>query len=1582
MKKKKWFRRIVALVCVMVQICCCTFTTTAVAEPEYDVAIFVGGEGASDSNDGSSTTASVATMNRAYELISQSEVATNAEKNAVIVVVGEVLASENGQNFNLPADGKATYSHAGTITVTSVYDGTDYRTSGAVLKGVELGANGKEYPYIQLGGPTVWENLKFVGTSKKTVVYAGDQFTIGEGFETELPNHTESFVVCPGWCRVTENTTANITINSGTIGTILATPWGWSHGVVTGTVNINLGGTAVVNQMYGEWGRAKAYTIENINVTVGGNAKLTTQHLGGGGTIQITNSTLTLSENGQIGARYTDGIQVTNQYLVLSNVQKNNVTLPDSTWNRLTVTGNSEITLAEKLDASVALVVDAGSTVTLAEDDNHAYSGEGTVIYPNEPPATEYDKVIFVGGEGASDSNDGSTVETSVATMNKAYELVGSSAVGSDATKNALIVIVGEVLISENGQNFNLPTSGKATYSHLGTVTVTSVYNRTDYRTSGAVLKGVELGADSKEYPYVQLGGPTVWENLKFEGTNQKTIVTAGEQFTIGEGFETVLPHNTQSLAICPGWIRVTEAATANITINSGTIGTILATPWGWSHGIVTDTVNINLGGTTVVNQMYGEWGRAKAYTIENINVSIGGNARLKSQHLGGGGTIQITNSTLTLSENGQIDARSTDGIQVTNQYLVLSNIQNDNVTLPDSTWNRLTVTGNSEITLAEKLDTTVALVVDAGSTLTLAKDDLHEYTGDGTVIYNHVHIWEQDPNHTSTEGDCYTQGNQYMICFCGETQEMQGYNHSFIDGVCSVCQGRADVVFVSDGGTGDGYNNRTAVGTLEDAYKLLLERTSIATDAAATAQIVVCGATTVAQSFNTDGAIQHEGTVIYTSEGYAEASLSFAAGSGQSILLPGPTKMENLTIGGAVTIYVPESLEMTENVKMADTADTAISIRGGSCAEASDKDVSIILNGGTYDFVAPSNEQYETTGNYDIQVGGNAVINSLVSGETAITISTPNRPSASVTVSGNCIIKELYLAGDTANTLSVVVQIRGGKIEKILEGREGKIGTVQKVQLDVSHIAYKPSSIQTSNQNVVTGNVYTFVGCDMDGDYQTDITECRMLRAAFVGDGAISVDFDCNGDGVVDSRDLVHMKKLAATVLVDYDPLGTILENIPGYNHGGTYVQTYATGAEGHYEGTEFASGVDIDDPMGGGQMLVYQDITSAGPYNAYQATLQESGYRLYANNKLDNNFFATYVNDDTEVTLSYLDNEDQLNILVEPLRTLPGLPEENVYTNRNVENKIAMLTCGQVNGRYNGMCIIYQLCDGSFMIWDSGFGYMYEPGGQLNPNGAYDKTWQNQAKEIYATLEMMTEESGTEDITIAAWFFTHPHNDHIGGIVPFADLYADKVTVEKIIYNWPNHETLQDYINRGKDKSTHVIAKLDETFAKFEGAKLYDCHPGQTFYIRDAKIDILMNWELQTEQSSEYVSCDEGNSSSVVGAVEIAGLRIMMTGDCAVTETDMMNRLYSAEFLKSDGNQVAHHGLNYWYANTFNDKIDADFVLYTSDDWSYYSENFINNPPTYAYNMNRVNTMISLPDYSKSETWKCQYHSFDFNG
>ena len=176
-----------------------------------------------------------------------------------------------------------------------------------------------------------------------------------------------------------------------------------------------------------------------------------------------------------------------------------------------------------------------------------------------------------------------------------------------------------------------------------------------------------------------------------------------------------------------------------------------------------------------------------------------------------------------------------------------------------------------------------------------------------------------------------------YTCSDCGLTKEetLPLAEHALSDGVCGVCGGRSDTIYVMDGGTGDGYTPSSAAGNLEEAYQSLVDRAGLADAADSLGTVVICGKTTVDTQWNYTGSIAHAGTVVFTSacsgvdyRGGGAALLLCAAGKGDlggdehRFVLGGPAIFRDITIdrGGSdvhLTIYAPVSLVVEESVQM-----------------------------------------------------------------------------------------------------------------------------------------------------------------------------------------------------------------------------------------------------------------------------------------------------------------------------------------------------------------------------------------------------------------------------------------------------------------------------------------------------------------------------------------------------------------------------------------------------------------------------------------------------------------------------------------
>lgn len=319
---------------------------------------------------------------------------------------------------------------------------------------------------------------------------------------------------------------------------------------------------------------------------------------------------------------------------------------------------------------------------------------------------------------------------------------------------------------------------------------------------------------------------------------------------------------------------------------------------------------------------------------------------------------------------------------------------------------------------------------------------------------------------------------------------------------------------------------------------------------------------------------------------------------------------------------------------------------------------------------------------------------------------------------------------------------------------------------------------------------------------------------------------------------------------------------------------------------------------------MLTFKNVEKTDA-DAYREALVAKGYSLCAPNVIENNEFYTYTDQTRALTVMYLANTKTAKVLIEPIANvdLSILKQNEGYVKGNEEITFTQLgvayadeASGNIAEYYtSGMSYVMKLDDGSFIVID----------------GGYDK--QGDADRLY---ELMKKQSGGEEnITVAAWIFTHAHSDHSEVIIKFARGYADKVSVERFIYNFPG----SGQIGNHSDSAPKVIGTLD---AYYKDVPRIKAHAGQKLYIRSAVIEMLYTLEVSADQLKNY------NNSSLVFTVKAEGKQIMMLGDYSET-APMLLKLYTAATLKSDVVQVAHHGISDG-SNLLNRAIEAEYALW----------------------------------------------------
>ena len=314
------------------------------------------------------------------------------------------------------------------------------------------------------------------------------------------------------------------------------------------------------------------------------------------------------------------------------------------------------------------------------------------------------------------------------------------------------------------------------------------------------------------------------------------------------------------------------------------------------------------------------------------------------------------------------------------------------------------------------------------------------------------------------------------------------------------------------------------------------------------------------------------------------------------------------------------------------------------------------------------------------------------------------------------------------------------------------------------------------------------------------------------------------------------------------------------------------------------------------------------------YVNKLMDNGYKLHTSHSTNNVKAATVYNDIHAISLFYAKNDNSTRIFMDDLYTVDLPTYENDYNSstKKCDSKLIQIgTTPADNDAQNGECYLIQLEDGRFIIYDGGF--------SGNQSGA---TPRNNAKRIYDTMVKYSPAGKTP--TVAAWFITHAHGDHVGALNTFLSQYSNKAIIEDLVLNYP----LKNLDDADWSARVNIVNSFKKNYPEGDFIKI---HPGQLLKYANVDIEVLYTIELYHPGEFTYF-----NTSSTVTRLSVGGQSIMMSGDMS-TDANAICRNYYGDELKSDFYQVAHHGYS-GGTNAFNKLCAPRWVLWPvgEDDYS----------------------------------------------
>jgi len=295
--------------------------------------------------------------------------------------------------------------------------------------------------------------------------------------------------------------------------------------------------------------------------------------------------------------------------------------------------------------------------------------------------------------------------------------------------------------------------------------------------------------------------------------------------------------------------------------------------------------------------------------------------------------------------------------------------------------------------------------------------------------------------------------------------------------------------------------------------------------------------------------------------------------------------------------------------------------------------------------------------------------------------------------------------------------------------------------------------------------------------------------------------------------------------------------------------------------------------------QTLLIYDHATPEIFKEYQKKF--SGFKENQNIEASGNLFATYTNGEDLYNISYSKGDEKLRVIVNKGTQATDLFEKPASVENKMTPRIILhgLATPGVNADQNGLCMIIQLSDGRYIVVDGGF------------------SKESDSDKLYNLLKKNAP-AGTKP-TVAAWIITHAHGDHHGTYANyFVKTYSTVVDIQKLIFNPPSAA-----INKS-DNEGGGYTKVISVTAGIKGCEWIRPHVGDRYYIGDAVLDVLYTVDHMYPQSFTYY-----NTCSLIISLQIAGQRLMITGDAANVSFGKAVKMFGAD-LKADMVQVAHHG------------------------------------------------------------------------
>lgn len=326
-----------------------------------------------------------------------------------------------------------------------------------------------------------------------------------------------------------------------------------------------------------------------------------------------------------------------------------------------------------------------------------------------------------------------------------------------------------------------------------------------------------------------------------------------------------------------------------------------------------------------------------------------------------------------------------------------------------------------------------------------------------------------------------------------------------------------------------------------------------------------------------------------------------------------------------------------------------------------------------------------------------------------------------------------------------------------------------------------------------------------------------------------------------------------------------------------------------------------------GDGNYVMKITGTKKSDFDSYTALLEENGFEKYGDNGDGFGgtvFGATYKKEDLILNVAQFDMIESTYLTAGKGPLSKHLKYSDEYVANNMEG--AKTTLHNVEMYYFGSSFIFQLKDGTFIMYDGGTDY--------------DTPY------LFDYLESLAPEGQKPVVT--AWIISHAHYDHLGWIRTFEknlNDYKGRIIVNGFYFNEPNQEVIA---SESKISDLTSLKGMLSNFETAEGKKpeIYRMYTGQRYYFNDITMDVVL-----TQEQILFKDYSDGfNESSTWNIFNIDGQEVFLAGDSGPAGMVKLMEIYSQEYLTVNMFSALHHG--------YNNRLDfaeymtaTDVVMYT---------------------------------------------------